>query len=341
MANNYEEDTTTEEEEPCEAPPAPKAFRTNSMQLFITFPMCAIPKEGMLDHLTDLCFQSGWIILEYLIAEEEHESGEPHLHVYLKFSSKINLKDSTIFDFGKPGEEHYYHPNIQGCRSPSKVISYITKGDNWISNFHQCDVWSRILKPDVTVPDAVALVVAEKPREWCLNGDRIERNLRRVKPKREFVPKYATESFSNVPGAARDWVRDVLMTPTEERSKCLILIGPSMMGKTQWARSLVQPHMFFRSGVNLSSWQDSAQLLIIDDIPWKFLPYKKALLTKMGEQTVTGKYKPQTDINVTMPAIVLMNEEDAGTHGEDDVPLSSDPYWEVNAVIVRITEPLF
>ena len=93
--------------------------------------------------------------------------------------------------------------------------------------------------------------------------------------------------------------------------------------------------------MNLSSWQASALLLIIDDIPWKYLPYKKALLTKMGEQTVTGKYKPQTDIDVVMPAIVLMNEDDAGTHGEDELPLSLDPYWQENAVIVRISGPLF
>ena len=56
---------------------------------------------------------------------------------------------------------------------------------------------------------------------------------------------------------------------------------------------------------NIRKWRDDAALLVLDDIPWEFIPQKKSLLTQMGEAEVTDKYTPKKTIWVNMPAVVL------------------------------------
>ena len=48
--------------------------------------------------------------------------------------------------------------------------------------------------------------------------------------------------------------------------------------------------MYFRGMTNIRKWRDDAALLVLDDIPWEFIPQKKSLLTQMGEAEVTDKY---------------------------------------------------
>jgi len=117
-----------------------------------------------------------------------------------------------------------------------------------------------------------------------------------------------------------------------ERAKCLVLVGPTRLGKTAWARSLGK-HMFWRGQVNLGGWQQEASYIVIDDIPWKFIPQKKSLLTQMGDITVTDKYVKKLDVCNDKPAIVLVNELD-GFEEEQQ-------YWERNTVVVRLETELF
>jgi hypothetical protein len=39
-----------------------------------------------------------YIVLDYLLVRDYHESGMPHLHVYLKTSEKCNITSSTFLD---------------------------------------------------------------------------------------------------------------------------------------------------------------------------------------------------------------------------------------------------
>lgn len=185
----------------------------------------------------------------------------------------------------------------------------------------------------------MAKIIAAEPRAYCLHGEQIRANIKRLKraPKL-FESAYGSDSFL-VPPALQAWV-DIEL-PKKERAKCLILVGESRLGKTQWARSLRPLHMFFRGAVNVKAWNDAAELLIIDDMGWKWIPHKKQLLTQMGECCITGKYCPVTNIVVGMPAIVLMNDTEFNTLGEESERADVDPYWVLNAVYVRINEPLF
>ena len=117
-----------------------------------------------------------------------------------------------------------------------------------------------------------------------------------------------------------------------ERGRCLVLVGPTRLGKTAWARSLGD-HMFWRGQVNLGAWDQSAKYIVIDDIPWKFIPQKKSLLTQMGDITVTDKYVKKLNVCNDKVAIVLVNELDSFEEEEE--------YWQANTTVVRLDSELF
>lgn len=75
-------------------------------------------------------------ILEYVIAQEDHQDGTKHLHVFLKTERKISFKHDK-FDFPQN------HGNYQIAKSWVAVKKYITKGGVYIANI---DVESAALK---------------------------------------------------------------------------------------------------------------------------------------------------------------------------------------------------
>lgn len=92
---------------------------------FLTYPQCPIKKEEAL-----VLFQTSGLpeIQEYVIAEESHEDGTPHLHCFLKFVRKIR--------FSKKFDLLTYHGNYQIAKSWRAVEKYCKKGGNFISNIN-------------------------------------------------------------------------------------------------------------------------------------------------------------------------------------------------------------
>lgn len=178
----------------------------------------------------------------------------------------------------------------------------------------------------------LAVIKEGAPRDYVLWHNNIKSTVSQLKrPQKQWKPRF--EGFDwKTTAEMNEWVRDEL--PKEERAKCLILVGPTRLGKTEWARHLFpNEHMYFRGMFNLEKWDISAKLLIFDDISWEFIPQKKSLLTQMGEAEVTDKYVHKKTVYVDMPAIVLSN--DLPDFGKEQA------YWEENSQIIVISESLF
>lgn len=94
----------------------PPSFRINAKQFFLTYPQCDMTKDAMYDALMKLDNAE-----KIVIGREKHEDGNYHLHVYIKYFTKKNIKSATHFDING------YHPNIQSAKSEKAVIGYITK----------------------------------------------------------------------------------------------------------------------------------------------------------------------------------------------------------------------
>lgn len=192
--------------------------------------------------------------------------------------------------------------------------------------------WTRALDAEAGYEEALEIIKAGDPRAFLLYGQQIKLNLQEEKkPARVFEPQYTKCPWLESADMKR-WREEEL--PKKERAKCLVLVGPTRLGKTQWARHLFPTeHIYYRGMTNFRKWNDAAKLLVLDDIPWEFIPQKKSLLTQMGECEVTDKYTPKKTLWVSMPAVVLLNE----------VPnfAPEDRYWAENAMVVVIEDPLY
>lgn len=110
----------------------PKKFRANKKMFLITFPKCETLKESVKAHL-DLHkpFNTVQPIQYYEIAQEKHQDGSSHLHVFIIFQRDVNVKDPKFFDRmatdGINLKEH--HGNILPVDSVQGTVDYIRKFD--------------------------------------------------------------------------------------------------------------------------------------------------------------------------------------------------------------------
>lgn len=89
---------------------------------FCTWPQCPLKKEEALKIL-----DSRLRIAEYVICEEKHKDGSPHLHAFIKLMDRVYFK-SDRFDL----EGH--HGSYEVAKSLKAVIRYVIKDKNYISN---------------------------------------------------------------------------------------------------------------------------------------------------------------------------------------------------------------
>lgn len=98
-------------------------FRINAKNFFLTYPHCNLDLERFI-HSAD----------KYIIAREQHADGTDHIHCFLHYDVKKNIRSQNHFDV------EAYHCNIQSCRSISGVLSYVTKGCNYITNMSEDEI---------------------------------------------------------------------------------------------------------------------------------------------------------------------------------------------------------
>lgn len=104
-----------------------KKFRIRGSKFFLTYPQCSTPKEWVVEQLPEL-FRD---LEGYVVAEETHEDGQPHLHVYLSLKATRSISDPAYFD---PIVDPPKHGNYQVVRSPYAVLKYCTKEGQYIAH---------------------------------------------------------------------------------------------------------------------------------------------------------------------------------------------------------------
>lgn len=94
------------------------SFRINAKSFFITYPQCPKTKEEVKAFL-----ESKAPLSYYLIGQELHQDGNPHIHAVVTYKRKLNVKSSRFFDLDE------YHGNVQPARNMQALKVYITKED--------------------------------------------------------------------------------------------------------------------------------------------------------------------------------------------------------------------
>lgn len=312
-------------------------FRFNCKRAFLTYPQVSadIDIADILINVKQLPHYESCII-----AKELHADGNPHIHILLCLSKAPDWTNSRKLDdlVGK-------HGNYRGIRSFRKCYDYVRKGGNFLEdNFDlgrytktttSKDDLYRSISQSTGVAEGLKTLLEQDPKEYFTRGTTVKTMLEYLhgKPKPNYTPHAELNGTYAIPQEITDWLESDFRPVSRDRRRCLILVGPTRLGKTSWARSLDPCHIFMRGSVNLDKFHPAAKHIIIDDVPWQFIPNKKQWLLAMGECEFTDKYRPKQTIINDKPAIVLLN----------DKPDFADEYeyWSNNSVLVEITEPLF
>ena len=101
---------------------------------FLTYPQCPCPKEDCLADLKDgLKEKRNLDIDEWVVAEEKHENGDPHLHAFIKLNKRIRFS-KNLFDIIYEGKT--YHGHYEIAKSWHAVEQYCKKEGDYISNLN-------------------------------------------------------------------------------------------------------------------------------------------------------------------------------------------------------------
>lgn len=279
----------------------------------------------------------------YLVYQREsgNEKNREHWQIYAESSKGLSIKawQLALSCAGAHCEKR--------CGTQQQAVDYCKKEDTRLSGPFEFgaltvnknnkraldETYSDAIGSATSAAEFIELVTAGDPCSIkAFNNIRAFAEYKWPKPK--FKPYEKPDKVKGawiLPQALIDWVN--IESIKTDRPKCLVLVGPSRLGKTQWARSL-GTHMYWRGMTNCTEWNEDAKFVIFDDIKWDFIPQKKSLLTCMGEATITDKYRAKKSIVVDKPAIVLLNVFDIDAIDESE-------YWRANLCVINITEKLY
>lgn len=220
----------------------------------------------------------------YCISEERHRDGSRHLHVLASYSKRPNIRSERHFDIGGN------HPHVKPARDPAGWYDYIRKEDDQPLESVGCGSYIATLRRgggrnpsgaqyidlarEGKFEEAKEDFINRHPRDYAIHGDRIESNLRRLRPRTTDV-RYGLGTF-RTPGLER-WRRD---------KETLVLWGASGVGKTKLAQAICgADYILIRHLTHLRTRKEG-QPIIFDDIDWKQLATEEVIhLCDLDDET--------------------------------------------------------
>lgn len=175
-------------------------------------------------------------------------------------------------------------------------------------------------------------VKTNHPRDYILNHERLE-----YFGKKHFIEKKEpyVSPFTDfiLPPLVQNWL-DSEFNSDKLRKKSLILVGPTRLGKTEWARSLGH-HMYFNHMANFKEdWDDSAKYIIFDDFEWDYIPNKKGFFGAQSEFQISGRYMKVKTVKWGKCCIYLCNNH-------PDIKLEDRHWYNNNCEIVLVNNKFY
>lgn len=98
-------------------------FRVCARSFALTYPQCAVQRADF-----DPVFKLKFGPAEFASAREDHADGSKHLHVFVAFKKRVDVRRARHFDVAIGGRT--YHANTQRVKSRAAWLQYISKGDD-------------------------------------------------------------------------------------------------------------------------------------------------------------------------------------------------------------------
>ncbi len=124
----------------------PKEWRFSAERIYLTYAR-TLPRfrpKVVLKYLEKIVEK--YDILQYLISIEDHADGGKHIHAYLKFDRTLDSKNVRFMDIKYYGK--IYHPNVQSVTGWHKLMEYIKKDGDWISNIEETRPMWKVIAED-------------------------------------------------------------------------------------------------------------------------------------------------------------------------------------------------
>lgn len=259
-----------------------KKFRIRSKKLFLTYSQIKDLqniKELVLEKLKlkflKLKNESNF---NYIISCEKHEDSGIHVHVYLEFSTTIDIIKSDFLDLEI--DDKNYHGNYQSGKKKWSLINYVIKDNNYITNMKLPIHNGVILKPEEHLYEIVKkegflkskeILYLNYPEIAVKKGTLIEKNLYKIyeffqSEIRDLKKKKNIKSINDfkIPKELIEWKNNNF-------KKTLVLHGPSGTGKTELAKAFLNHcnlnYLFTRCLDGLREYdKDLHQAILLDDI---------------------------------------------------------------------------
>lgn len=299
-------------------------FRLNSSTLFLTYPQCPLEKETAVENLLAFCQSKNVTPTKYVVAQEQHKDGTPHLHIAIWLSGKLNLKSPRSLDAitGKHG--HY-----RGIKYPTRCLKYCLKEDKspLVFGFDprylaRLTEESSNSTPKKTTTYATACTVGGKrpsdillqdPGFYLLHGKKLKelhtdyvmlQRYATIKPFYGIV--YTPAPLTEPHGPTKticEWVNANLFQSRPFRSKQLYIHGPPACGKSTFLRSLASYCKIFNMSIQedfYDFYSDDMHLVSIDEFKGQktiqflnqFLDGQVMCLRQKGNQYLKCKNLP-------------------------------------------------
>lgn len=276
--------------------------------------------------------------------EEHPTTGGQHIHVYLDTGNpEHTINDPRFFDWDG------VHPNIKPVRrTPHVVRKYVIKDGQIIfdegtppeepaKKMTNDDKWAIALQAtskDAFLEEATRINTHETITHFtCLQSFAHWRYRDNPDP----YESCEIECQDHLYPELADWVQSNLRTKKSGRPQSLVLYGPSLVGKTLWARSLGK-HAYFPGLFMLEGFcATEAQYAIFDDMMhgFKSVPNWKFWMGGQAEFVIGDKYMRKSRIKWGKPSIFIDNVDPRLTMDHSEVK-----WLEANCTFVHVTGTL-
>lgn len=181
------------------------AFRMNSAAFFLTYPHSAFAPKDLGAHL------EGLSSTKYcLVAKELHQDGDPHVHAFVIFDRKKNIRRADYFDYeGR-------HPNIVSPRDRKATIVYIKKDNPEGDSIYESGIAPNVTDTDnawraavdaTTAVEVHRIISEAHPKEYLLHHDKIEYFAnKKARTLEEYDPR--VDDVFILPDSISDYLRD-------------------------------------------------------------------------------------------------------------------------------------